>query len=122
MLSINLPHGLLSVGLMLDRMQMKIHTSVEGFGLRSRTSAICCQCGDSKGVVASRDESSEIVCCGPDSLRWGRAVGVLHYIRVVRFALLLLPLQGHRRCGDFNLSQIGRRMWSWAKRKEGMCQ
>lgn len=74
---------------------MQIHTSEEGGSHRSRNSAICCLSGDSKGVVAPRGEFSETVCFVLDCLRWCGAVGELHYIGVVRFALQLLPQQGH---------------------------
>lgn len=40
---------------------MKIRTSEEGQGYRSRTSAICCLCGDSEVVIVPRNKSSELV-------------------------------------------------------------
>lgn len=100
-----------------------IHTCKVGNCRGIWPSAICSQCDDSEAVVAPREKLRDCgwVCgCGVNKC----AVGVLHIIRVVRFALRLHPHQGHWICGDFWRSQRGYRIrfcWNAAER-QNRCQ
>lgn len=98
---------LIEFGVSFSKLDRGTHTCVWGQFDRSCVSTISRLWDDSEAVSAARDQSSDTDCSTLDHFRPKNGViGCLHHIRVVGFALQLLPRQVHSVCGGLFLCEV----------------